>query len=118
TILGATGSIGRSTLDVVARHPERYYVHALAANRQHEALAQQCLRFSPRYAVLADADAAHQLRARLAEAGCATQVLSGAAAAVEVASAAATDVVMAAVVGGAGLEPVIAAARAGKRILL
>src|SRR5690606_7813814 len=64
------------------------------------------------------ADAAHQLHARLAEAGCATQVLSGAAAAVEVASAAATDGVMAAVVGGAGLEPVIAAARAGKRILL
>ncbi len=118
TILGATGSIGRSTLDVVARHPERYRVHALVANRQHEALAEQCLRFSPRYAVLGDAEAAQQLRRRLAEAGSATEVLGGAAAAVEVAAAPETDVVMAAVVGGAGLEPAIAAARAGKRILL
>ncbi|HRO62083.1 MAG TPA: 1-deoxy-D-xylulose-5-phosphate reductoisomerase, partial [Burkholderiaceae bacterium] len=104
TILGATGSIGRSTLDVVARHPERYRVHALVANRQHEALAQQCLRFAPRYAVLGDPEAARQLRKRLAEAGCATEVLGGAQAAVELAAAPETDVVMAAVVGGAGLE--------------
>lgn len=118
TILGATGSVGRSTLDVVARHPDRYRVYALAANRHDEALAEQCLRFSPRYAVLADASAARRLRVRLHEAGSTTEVLSGADAMVEVAGAAEVDVVMAAIVGAAGLEAAIAAAGAGKRILL
>jgi len=118
TILGSTGSIGRGTLDVVARHPARYRVHALGANRQHEMLAEQCLRFSPRYAVLADLAAAELLRARLRDAGCPTEVLGGERALVEVSEAPETDALMAAIVGAAGLEAAIAAARAGKRILL
>ena len=118
TILGATGSIGRSTLDVVGRHPDRYRVFALGAQRQHELLAEQCLRFAPRYAVLADEAAAARLRERLAAAGSATEVLAGPRALIEVAAAAEVDAVMAAIVGAAGLEAAIAAARAGKRILL
>jgi len=118
TILGATGSIGQSTLDVVGRHPDRYRVFALGALRQHERLAEQCLRFAPRYAVLADQDAARVLRERLAAAGCGTEVLAGPRALVEVAAAAEVDAVMAAIVGAAGLEAAIAAGRAGKRILL
>ncbi|MCM5569190.1 1-deoxy-D-xylulose-5-phosphate reductoisomerase [Burkholderiaceae bacterium FT117] len=118
TILGATGSIGQSTLDVVGRHPDRYRVFALGALRQHERLAEQCLRFAPRYAVLADEDAARVLRERLATAGCGTEVLTGPRALVEVAAAAEVDAVMAAIVGAAGLEAAIAAGRAGKRILL
>jgi 1-deoxy-D-xylulose-5-phosphate reductoisomerase len=118
TILGSTGSIGRGTLDVVARHPSRYRVFALGANRQHAMLAEQCLRFSPRYAVLADLAAAELLRARLRDAGCPTEVLGGERALVEVSEAGETDALMAAIVGAAGLEAAIAAARAGKRILL
>ncbi|MFP5407478.1 MAG: 1-deoxy-D-xylulose-5-phosphate reductoisomerase, partial [Gammaproteobacteria bacterium] len=90
----------------------------LAAHRRHDALAEQCLRFAPRHAVLADAGAARALRARLAEAGSPTQVLSGPDALIEVASAPEVDAVMAAIVGAAGLPAAIAAARAGKRILL
>lgn len=118
TILGATGSIGRSTLDVVARHPDRYRVFALCAHRRVDELAAQCRRFEPRYAVLADADAARALRERLAGSGLGTEVLSGAPALAEVASHERVDTVMAAIVGAAGLAPTIAAARAGKRILL
>ncbi len=118
TILGATGSIGRSTLDVVARHPDRYRVYALAAHRNDQAMAELCLRFAPRYAVLVDEAAARRLRVRLARAGSATDVLSGPDALVEVAAAAEVEAVMAAIVGAAGLEAAIAAARAGKRILL
>lgn len=118
TILGATGSIGVSTLDVIGRHPERYAVFALTANRQVDKMVEQCSRFGPRYAVMVDADAALQLRARLRAAGCATEVLSGAAALAEVAAAAEVDAVMAAIVGAAGLEPTLAAARAGKKVLL
>jgi 1-deoxy-D-xylulose-5-phosphate reductoisomerase len=118
TILGATGSIGLSTLDVVARHPGRYRVFALSAHRQVEALAGLCLRHAPRYAVLAEAGAAAALRARLAAEGSGTEVLSGDAALAEVAAHADVDTVMAAIVGAAGLTPAIAAARAGKRILL
>ena len=118
TILGATGSVGRSTLDVVARHPDRYRVFALGAHRQDALLAEQCLRHQPRYAVLADEAAARRLRATLAEAGCPTEVLAGAQALVEVAQAPEVDAVMAAIVGAAGLPAVIAAGRAGKRILL
>ena len=117
-ILGATGSIARSTLDVVARHPDRYRVSVLAANRQHEALAEQCLRFVPRCAVLADDGAARALRARLVEAGSPTRVLSGPQALVEAVAGEDVDAVMAAIVGAAGLEAAIAAAGAGKRILL
>ncbi len=118
TILGATGSIGRSTLDVVARHPGRYRVFALAAQRQVDALHEQCLRFAPRYAALADVDAARALADRVAASGLQTEVLAGVAALAELAAHEEVDTVMAAIVGAAGLAPAIAAARAGKRILL
>jgi 1-deoxy-D-xylulose-5-phosphate reductoisomerase len=118
TILGATGSIGLSTLDVVGRHPGRYRVFALSAHRQVDALVGLCLRHRPRYAVLGDAGAAAAARAPLAGAGCATQVLWGEAALAEVAAHPQVDTVMAAIVGAAGLTPAIAAARAGKRVLL
>ncbi|MBN9425674.1 MAG: 1-deoxy-D-xylulose-5-phosphate reductoisomerase [Burkholderiales bacterium] len=118
TILGATGSIGLSTLDVVSRHPQRFRVFALTAHRQAQALGDLCLRFAPRYAVLADAGAAAALQQRLAQAGCATEVLAGERALVEVAAHGDVDTVMAAIVGAAGLAPALAAARAGKRILL
>lgn len=118
TVLGATGSIGSSTLDVIARHPERYRVHALTAHRSREALLAQCRRHRPAVAVLAaDADAAW-LRERLGEAGLATEVLAGGEALVEVAEAGEVDVVMSAIVGAAGLLPTLAAVRAGKRVLL
>jgi 1-deoxy-D-xylulose-5-phosphate reductoisomerase len=118
TILGATGSIGESTLDVVGRHPDRYRVFALAARHSHERLLAQCLRFEPAYAVLADPTAAAVLREKLAQYSSRTEVLDGPAAASQVAAAAETDLVMAAIVGAAGLEPTLAAARAGKTILL
>ena len=118
TILGATGSIGESTLDVVGRHPDRYRVFALAARHSHERLLAQCLRFEPAYAVLADPTAAALLREKLARHGSRTEVLDGPGAASQVAAAAETDLVMAAIVGAAGLEPTLAAARAGKTILL
>ncbi len=118
TILGATGSIGESTLDVVGRHPDRYRVFALAARHSHERLLAQCLRFEPAYAVLTDPAAAALLRDKLAQHGSRTEVLDGPAAASQVAAAAETDLVMAAIVGAAGLEPTLAAARAGKTILL
>lgn len=118
TILGATGSIGRSTLDVVARHPDRYRVFALAAQRRADDLYEQCLRFAPRYAALADVDAAHGLAARIAAAGLGTEVLAGDEALAALAAHEDVDTVMAAIVGAAGLAPTLAAARAGKRILL
>jgi 1-deoxy-D-xylulose-5-phosphate reductoisomerase len=118
TILGSTGSIGESTLDVVARHPDRYLVHALTAQRSHARLLEQCVRFGPEYAVLEDAGAAASLEASLRGHGCATRVLCGPGAAARVAASPHTDVVMAAIVGAAGLEPTLAAARAGKRLLL
>lgn len=118
TVLGATGSIGTSTLDVIARHPERFEVFALSAQRQVDALFAQCLRFAPRYAVLGDEAAALQLRQRLGEAGSATEVLGGAAALEDIAAAGEVDTVMAAIVGAAGLPPALAAARAGKKVLL
>jgi 1-deoxy-D-xylulose-5-phosphate reductoisomerase len=118
TILGSTGSVGESTLDVVGRHPDRYRVFALTARRDHVRLLAQCLRFDPTYAVLVEAPAAALLRAELAARGSRTEVLDGAAAAAQVAAAAESDLVMAAIVGAAGLEPVLAAARAGKTILL
>ena len=117
-VLGATGSIGVSTLDVIARHPDRFEVFALTAHRQVERLYEQCLRFAPRYAVMHQPDDAAALAARLSQAGCATTVLSGEAALCEVASDPQADTVMAAIVGAAGLAPTLAAARAGKRLLL
>jgi 1-deoxy-D-xylulose-5-phosphate reductoisomerase len=118
TILGATGSIGESTLDVVGRHPERYRVFALTARRNHRTLLAQCLRFEPAYAVLTEPAAAAVLREALAASGSRTEVLDGPFATAEVAAAAETDLVMAAIVGAAGLEPTLAAARAGKTLLL
>lgn len=116
TILGSTGSIGTSTLDVIARHPERYQVFALSAHRQAEQLVEQCRRFQPRFAVIVD----ETRRAAVAEAlhGSETTVLSGEAALNHIASAPECDTVMAAIVGAAGLASSLAAARAGKRILL
>jgi len=118
TVLGSTGSIGGNTLDVVAMHPERYRVYALAANSQADKLFEQCQQFRPAFAVLVDVAAAAQLRNRLAAAGSRTEVLHGAAALEAVSTAADVDMVMAAIVGAAGLRPTIAAALAGKRILL
>lgn len=118
TVLGATGSIGSSTLDVLARHPDRYRVHALTAHSRRESLRDQCLMHRPDVAVLnAEADAAW-LRDELGRAGLSTEVRSGDAALVEVAEAGDADVVMAAIVGAAGLLPTLAAVRAGKRVLL
>ncbi|HEY5789429.1 MAG TPA: 1-deoxy-D-xylulose-5-phosphate reductoisomerase [Gammaproteobacteria bacterium] len=117
-LLGATGSIGTSTLDVLARHPDRYRVVALTANRSAARLAELCLAHRPRYAVLADAAAAAELRAGLRAAGSATEVLSGGEGLQAVAALDEVDSVVAAIVGAAGLLPALAAARAGKRILL
>jgi len=118
TILGATGSIGVSTLDVVARHPDRFEVVALTGHRQVEVLAEQCRRFRPAYAVVGGAEDALRLARMLRDAGLATEVLHGAEALVQVASLPEVDAVMAAIVGAAGLSPTLAAARAGKRVLL
>ncbi len=118
TVLGSTGSIGGSTLDVIRRHPERYRVFALCAQRQVDKLFAQCQEFAPRFAVLSDAAGAAELAARCRAAGLTTEILHGAAAQIDVASAPEVDAVMAAIVGAAGLEPTLAAARAGKRVLL
>ena len=117
TVLGSTGSIGCSTLDVVRRHPEKYRVYALTAATRVAEMAGQIAEFSPRYAVLADASAAAQLREQLPE-DCVTEVLNGEDALVQVASDECVDQVMAAIVGAAGLLPTLAAANAGKRVLL
>ena len=118
TILGSTGSIGTSTLDVVARHPERFRVFALTAYRQTDALFKQCVQFQPKYAVLLDAAAVAEMRSRVREAGLNTEVLGGVGALEQVCVDAEVDAVMAAIVGAAGLRPTLAAARAGKKILL
>lgn len=118
TVLGSTGSIGTSTLDVMARHPDRYRAFALTAASQVDALFDQCLRFQPRFAVLADPARAGALSDRLRAAGSATEVLAGAQALCDVSAAPEVDAVMAAIVGAAGLAPSLAAARAGKRLLL
>ncbi|MFC5512007.1 1-deoxy-D-xylulose-5-phosphate reductoisomerase [Massilia jejuensis] len=116
TILGATGSIGVSTLDVLARHPQQYAVYALSAHSRVEELAAQCRRFRPRRAVVGTAEAAAELTRRIA--GLGIDVAYGEAALCEIASSPDTDTVMAAIVGAAGLAPSLAAARAGKKILL
>ena len=118
TILGSTGSIGVSTLDVVARHPGRYRIVALTAQRRDDVLFEQCVQFKPRYAVLLDEAAAQRLQQRMATAGLDVEVLCGVAALERVASLPEVDAVMAAIVGAAGLLPTLAAARAGKKILL
>lgn len=118
TILGATGSIGQSTLDVVARHPDRYEVFALTAQQRVEPLAELCLRHRPRYAVVGSEADGRSLRDRLGAARLPTEVLCGSEALVAVAADAEVDVVMAAIVGAAGLLPTLAAVNAGKRVLL
>ena len=118
TILGSTGSIGESTLDVVFRHPEKFRVFALAGHKQVEKLAAQCRTFRPEYAVVADAEHAARLEALLKRDGTATQVLHGAQALVDVASADEVSGVMCAIVGAAGLPSALAAAQKGKTIYL
>lgn len=117
-VLGSTGSIGVNTLDVLARHPERYEVVALSAMSRVDDLLAQCLQWTPRFAVMPEAAAARQLRDKLREAGSKTEVLDGAAALSDIAAHPEVDMVMAAIVGAAGLAPCLAAARAGKRLLL
>ena len=118
TILGSTGSVGVSTLDVVARHSDQFRIIALTAHRNDQALFAQCLNHSPVYAVMADPVAAERLRDRLQEAGRSVEVLAGLAGLEQVAALPETDYVMAAIVGAAGLLPTLAAARARKRVLL
>ena len=118
TLLGSTGSIGLSTLAVMARHPGRFRVVALTANHSVDRLAEQCVRFQPEVAVMADDDAAARLLVRLKDKAPDVQVLSGNAGLTSVAAHAGVDFVMAAIVGAAGLLPTLAAARAGKRVLL
>jgi 1-deoxy-D-xylulose-5-phosphate reductoisomerase len=117
-ILGSTGSIGTSTLDVLARHPGRFEVFALTAATQVDLMFKQCLQFKPRYAVMASESHGALLADKLAAQGSATTVLQGSTAITDVASHEQTDIVMAAIVGAAGLAPCLAAARTGKRLLL
>jgi len=117
-VLGATGSIGGNTLDVVARHPERFDVFALTAQSRSDVLEALCARWRPRYAVLEDGAAAANLARRLDAQGIRTEVLAGAQALVDLAEHPQVTTVMAAIVGAAGLAPCLAAARAGKRLLL
>lgn len=118
TLLGATGSIGQSTLDVLARHPERYSVYALTAHRQIDALAALCERWQPMVAVVGSEADAQRLRDMLKGSAPSTEVRFGADALAEVAQTEEVDTVMAAIVGAAGLLPTLAAVRAGKRVLL
>ena len=118
TILGSTGSIGISTLDVVARHRERFTVTALTARTSVDVLAEQCKQFQPRYAVMTDPDAAERLRQQLKTVAPDVQVLAGMEGLIEVAGLPEADYVMAAIVGAAGLLPALEAARKGKRVLL
>ncbi len=117
-VLGSTGSIGVSTLDVIARHPQRFRVTALSAYAQVDRLFEQCSRVRPRHVVMVDEQAAAQMRRRLAVAGLSTKVHAGAAALTEIVRERDVDIVMAAIVGAAGLLPTLAAVRAGKRVLL
>lgn len=118
TILGSTGSIGDSTLDVIARHPGRFEAFALTANNNAEKMFAQCERFRPRYAVLLNPDSAEQLKNAVYASGLKTEVLSGIEALEHVASLPEVDVVMAAIVGAAGIRPTFAAAKTGKLVLL
>ncbi|OFO66063.1 1-deoxy-D-xylulose-5-phosphate reductoisomerase [Neisseria sp. HMSC065C04] len=118
TILGSTGSIGESTLDVVSRHPEKFRVFALAGHRQVDKLAAQCKQFRPEYAVVGDAGHAAELEKKLKQEGISTQVLYGAQALIDVASADEVSGVMCAIVGATGLPSALAAAHKGKTIYL
>lgn len=118
TILGSTGSIGVNTLDVVARHPEKFQIFALTGARQVELMFSQCLAFKPKFAVMVEREAAQQLAEKIKSAGLSTQVFNTHQALVDVSSDERVDVVMAAIVGAAGLAPCLAAAKTGKRLLL
>jgi 1-deoxy-D-xylulose-5-phosphate reductoisomerase len=118
TILGATGTIGVQTLAVISQHPQRFKVFALTASTNVKSLFELCEKYTPQFAVLLHADAAAELTAQLKAIGASTVVLQGENALSEVAAHEEVDVVMAAIVGAAGLHPAMAAARAGKRILL
>ncbi len=117
-ILGSTGTIGVNTLDVISRHTNDFHIFALTANQQVDKLLEQCLHFKPALAVMVNADAAEQLEKLLLKNGSDTKVLSGKKALEEVASHKDVDYVMAAIVGAAGLLPNLAAAKAGKRVML
>jgi len=118
TVLGSTGSIGVSTLDVIRRHPDRFKVAALTAAKQIDRLANQCIEFNPAIAVVSDADGAKRLSELLDDKKLKTQVMYGADALVTAVTDSACNTVMAAIVGAAGLVPALAAAKAGKRVLL
>ena len=118
TILGSTGSIGTSTLDVLARHPGKYRIHALTASSQVDVMLAQCARFSPAFAVMVQEEPAKLLAEKVKAEGLSVRVLWGPEALDQVASDPQVDSVMAAIVGAAGLSPCIAAARAGKRLML
>jgi 1-deoxy-D-xylulose-5-phosphate reductoisomerase len=118
TILGSTGSVGISTLDVVARHPNRFQVIALTANKSAEKMLEQCRIFRPRYAVMLDPVSAENLRTEVCTAGINTEILSGVESLEKVASLPEVDIVMAAIVGAAGIRPTFAAALTGKCVLL
>ncbi len=117
-VLGASGSIGRNTADVIARNPERYRLFGVAARRNVEAVVEQCRVHRPAFAALSDPQAAAKLAAKLGAEGLATEVLAGPGALADLAAHPEADSVMAAIVGAAGLAPTLAAARAGKRVLL
>ncbi|PKO87081.1 MAG: 1-deoxy-D-xylulose-5-phosphate reductoisomerase [Betaproteobacteria bacterium HGW-Betaproteobacteria-12] len=118
TVLGSTGSIGVSTLDIIRRHPERYRAYALCAHSQVDKLFAQCQEFQPVFAVVRDAQLAGDLAGRCRAAGLATEVRFGLDALIELSADPEVDAVMAAIVGAAGLEPTLAAARAGKKVML
>ena len=118
TILGSTGTIGINTLDVVSRHPERYRVTALTANHNVARLIEQCITWEPEFAVIADCGLGDELRKGLNKAGLTTEALAGSEALTSVCVLPQTQYVMAGIVGAAGLFPSLAAARAGKRLLL
>ncbi|MDB5900866.1 MAG: 1-deoxyxylulose-5-phosphate reductoisomerase [Ramlibacter sp.] len=117
-VLGSTGSVGANTLDVIARHPDRFEVFALSASSQVDLMLRQCVQFRPAFAVMAQQDAGRALAAGLESAGLATRVLCGPAALDTIAAHESVDTVMASIVGAAGLSSCIAAARAGKKLLL
>jgi len=118
TVLGSTGSIGVSTLDVIARHPNRFRVTALTANTQVDRLLEQCQRFKPALAVMLDVDSATRLASGIRERGLSTEVRAGMDGLIAAAKHAESEIVMAAIVGAAGLQPALAAVRAGRRVLI
>lgn len=118
TILGSTGSIGQSTLDVIARHPDRFRVEALTAHKNSSLLFRQCQQFKPKYAAIFDETAAQQLKIKLRESKINTEILLGADAIAQLAGDSGSTIVMAAIAGSAGLLPTLSAIQAGKRVLL